>query len=44
MDIEKLYEAVPRLSSFFFIEDKIGEGKFKQFKYQHKLQILVISS
>lgn len=28
MDIEKLYEAVPRLSSFFFIEDKIGEGTF----------------
>ncbi|XP_069795288.1 cell division cycle 7-related protein kinase isoform X3 [Narcine bancroftii] len=28
MDIEKLYEAVPHLSKFFFIEDKIGEGTF----------------
>ncbi|XP_027694021.1 cell division cycle 7-related protein kinase isoform X3 [Vombatus ursinus] len=27
-DIEKLYEAVPQLSSVFKIEDKIGEGTF----------------
>ncbi|XP_067892860.1 cell division cycle 7-related protein kinase isoform X1 [Heterodontus francisci] len=28
MDIDRLYEVVPQLSKFFFIEDKIGEGTF----------------